>query len=239
MVLAVYCLPVFANEKGNGGDSYAIDFMECATIAVKILKKSSSDLVDPHRLAEAIDQVTVESTEEALILDGARKDAINYPLQKRIIINRSAWSSLPTKLDKIQLALHEYLGILGIDDSVYQVSRRVMKLFGPAVIRCESRFAYRSDGHMLTGDVEGAAVLDLRQEGTLGWKDDLRSYSVTSGAEFLQFEIYPADHSNPAGTATLRASLDLKQPQFYARLPVETDLRRKGGRVFFIEILCR
>ena len=110
---------------GGGGDGYAIQFVQVARMIQTALGVSADSAVDAAALKRAILETKVESTDQNLELDGKNKDAINYPAEKRITMSRSRWGSL-SGTQKRTLVLHEYLGILRIDDSNYQISARII-----------------------------------------------------------------------------------------------------------------
>jgi len=114
---------------GNGGDSYAIEFVTIASDILNYLGDTDSGGLDLEKLKEVMKTTKVESTNQALSLGGIPKDAINYPTEKRIIFNRTAWGN-SKEGQKPRLVLHEYLGILGVDDSSYALSTLLLKKFG-------------------------------------------------------------------------------------------------------------
>lgn len=137
VALAMIGLPQYASANakvvGNGGDEYSVEFTQLAHELTdwlaanrKLLPKSFS--MQAYRTALKTTQV--ESTDEPLSLNGATKDALNFPAQKRILFNRAAWNRILSLPRKKALVFHEYLGILGIDDSRYQISRLVIKSEG-------------------------------------------------------------------------------------------------------------
>jgi hypothetical protein len=228
------------DRKGNGGDATAVAFIESAKEILKVMEDKNFDQVDLGALKNAILTTQVESTDEALILDGAAKDAINYPSEKLIVINRKSWGDTQNKLTRMTLSLHEYLGILGMDDSKYLISMSAIKLFGSSIMRCESRFMYRNGIHALIGDVEGSVTIDLSQEDGYGWTDELRSYNIAAGetpeGRYFQIEISPLD--NPVDTLEVRSVLNMIKPSFYLKTEVVTKIKRHGGKVLFILVQC-
>lgn len=114
---------------GNGGDTYAIEFVSIASDILDYLEVSGSDGLDLVKLKEVMKTTKVESTDKALSLKGVPKDAINYPTEKRIIFNRNAWGN-SKEAQKPRLVLHEYLGVMGIDDASYSRSTELLSRFG-------------------------------------------------------------------------------------------------------------
>ncbi len=114
-------------QEGGGGDAYATDFVGHARVLLAGLHSRPIEGVDPVVLARALDEVLV-SSEPRLFLDEREVDAINYPFSSppRIKLSRKGWDALKeTPHLKYRLAFHEYLGILGIDDTGYQISSRL------------------------------------------------------------------------------------------------------------------
>ena len=129
-------LPCFAGPiASGGGDQYAAEFVQTGHFIVEWLKSAKVPQLDSRITAEslesAVNSTTVGSTDQPLILDGAAKDAINYPSDRRILISREAWTRSSTGYERNLLVFHEYLGILGIDDSSYQNSRMIQVVEGP------------------------------------------------------------------------------------------------------------
>lgn len=124
------------DESGHGGDSYAAEFTSVAREAVRKLRPVNESDLSPLDL-ETLEMVIKETevySEEHLFLNGQEVDAINYPHKHLIRINRTRWKALRnegTRIGRYNLALHEYLGILGIDDSQYQVSHRLIAYIKP------------------------------------------------------------------------------------------------------------
>lgn len=110
---------------GNGGDTYAIEFVDVASEVATYLKEHETDIVDARIFAAAVSNTKVESTEKKLELDGKPKDAINYPSLKKIVFNRERWTNT-TDQQRAVLVLHEYLGILQIEGATYEKSKKLL-----------------------------------------------------------------------------------------------------------------
>lgn len=110
---------------GNGGDTYAIEFVNTAEEVQKYLQEGAPRLVDAKAFAAELLKTRVESTDKKLTLDGTIKDAINYPALKRIVFNRERWTNM-TDHERAVLVLHEYLGILQVKDGSYQHSKKLL-----------------------------------------------------------------------------------------------------------------
>ena len=113
----------FANNGRISADGYASQFVDLARMIQISLEKKADPAIDAKAFERAIRKTKIESTDQALVIDGKSQDAINYPAEKRIILSRQGWSSLVGYEQRI-LVLHEYLGILGVDDSNNKISER-------------------------------------------------------------------------------------------------------------------
>lgn len=111
---------------GNGGDIYALQFISYADKILLYLQNSNVKELDLQALAKVIETAVVESRMEPLKLRGFDKDAINYPLENRIIFNSKRWSSMINE-ERLALVLHEYLGLLGKEDANYSYSKLLLK----------------------------------------------------------------------------------------------------------------
>lgn len=110
---------------GGGGDVYALQFIAIADKILTHLQNSPIKEIQIEDLKNAIETTIVESTNRKLLLKGIPKDAINYPESKRIIFNQTRWRQIADE-DKPALVLHEYLGILGIEDASYRFSKEIL-----------------------------------------------------------------------------------------------------------------
>jgi hypothetical protein len=122
---------------GNGGDGLAAEFILTAKDAFRILKNKpeSAQYLDLDKLSMAIANTKVSSSKEPLILNGIEVDAINYPRRQLIVINRARWLDLRHSnrtLTRFNLVVHEYLGIMGIDDHQYNISESIVKIMNPS-----------------------------------------------------------------------------------------------------------
>jgi hypothetical protein len=112
-------------DRGNGGDEYAKSFIDMGLDIAESLAQHPLPGVKAEELVEAIHKTLVNSQEQ-LVLRGDEVDAINDPSMSppRILISRKSWDRMEAAPHRRAfLVLHEYLGIMGIDDSRYQISR--------------------------------------------------------------------------------------------------------------------
>jgi hypothetical protein len=112
---------------GGGGDQYALEFVTYGTAIAGLLKNTQAAKhfpeIDIVKFEKALSKTRVETVEQ-LFLGSVEVDAINYPDSNLIQLNRKRWAMLqeqdPSRF--YALVLHEYLGILRIDDSNYILS---------------------------------------------------------------------------------------------------------------------
>ena len=141
LVLGLSCLTIFSAKafcadggtSGGGGDSYSLEFVSLAYNIISTLKTQPIAGIDLTKLARAVATTRVNS-KALLTLNGNLVDAINYPDAKnpRIEISRSGWDHLiADPAEKMSLVLHEYLGILRVDDRQYQISHKLGRQFEP------------------------------------------------------------------------------------------------------------
>jgi hypothetical protein len=135
LLLSMQAFAVSGPITSGGGDWYAMDFVFTGRDLVRWLRDIGHPELPAALTADALEQTVdttfVESTDDKLTIGNATKDAINYPTQKKILINRDAWSRIESAFDRNKLVLHEYLGIMGIADDKYQISSKVGAIEGP------------------------------------------------------------------------------------------------------------
>ncbi len=121
------------NEFGNPGDSVAMAFTQAGFRAANFLIRNPS-LAAAQNIDAAVFLKKVQSTavtsKETLTLNGVEVDAINYPMEARIEVSRTRWKLTQQDPDlALKLALHEYLWILGRNDTQYQVSLPLLEIY--------------------------------------------------------------------------------------------------------------
>jgi hypothetical protein len=118
--------PDDGTDWGNGGDEYSKQFIELGIDILESLVQQPLPGVNNEQLMAAIQNTKVNSVAEELILNGHVVDAINYPFRNppQIVLSRLSWDRLSGLQEhrRAFLVLHEYLGIMGVDDSRYQIS---------------------------------------------------------------------------------------------------------------------
>lgn len=114
----------------SGGDSVAAEFTRTARHIAAILETEIEAGVSGKAFLNAVEKTTVVS-QERVFLEGQERDAINEPSIKRIIVGRYRWLETANQIARrYMLVMHEYLNIMGIDDSKYQVSSKVFAANG-------------------------------------------------------------------------------------------------------------
>lgn len=119
-----------ASDGGGGGDPrYAMEFSAIAYELVARLVRQPIEGVDAKRLAAFIGRTRINSTTKILRdRNGELADALNFPNSRppRILMNRAAWDHLKTvPLGQMRLVLHEYLGIMKVDDTGHHLSNKL------------------------------------------------------------------------------------------------------------------
>lgn len=105
----------------GGGDALVMAFTMAGQKACEYLTNTGGGTpVDPHSFCRAVVEIKVTS-EDLTILNGVEVDAINTPAHKTIVLSqkRNKGKSLA---ELKSLAVHEYLSVMGVEDSNYQVS---------------------------------------------------------------------------------------------------------------------
>ncbi|MGZ3650473.1 MAG: hypothetical protein ACXWSC_04730, partial [Bdellovibrionota bacterium] len=111
-------------DRGNPGDEYSKEFVSLGYDLSENLAKDPVPGVDARALLAAVQATTLHS-EASLQLRGFDVDAINYPDSQKpqIVVSRQGWDRMAAEPHRrVFLVLHEYLSIMGIDDSKYQIS---------------------------------------------------------------------------------------------------------------------
>ncbi|OFZ53016.1 MAG: hypothetical protein A2428_17910 [Bdellovibrionales bacterium RIFOXYC1_FULL_54_43] len=124
----------------GGGDTAGQEFTSLGQSVSRFLFQldPANAPVDPKEFANAVTTTIVRSDEHAMLgktwyKRGQEVDAINFPVERRILINRSRWKQNNDE-QKLSLAMHEYLGILGLDDKNYQISGPFLREHGKLIL---------------------------------------------------------------------------------------------------------
>ena len=121
-----------AGQEGHGGDMAAALFLSVTyKLNDQIVKLPMSTFPTEgflDTLNKAIHDTTIYS-EEHVYLKDVEVDAINFPdiEQPRIILNRYRWLNTSLNYEiRSHLVLHEYLSIMGFNDSRYEISSAIL-----------------------------------------------------------------------------------------------------------------
>ncbi|OFZ49680.1 MAG: hypothetical protein A2381_05615 [Bdellovibrionales bacterium RIFOXYB1_FULL_37_110] len=128
LFISSYSFAIPGSMDGGGGNAESLKFTMIANRALMIVQENQAKFpeVSYSDFQNAIKKTKVKITNEELILDGEKKEAINYPKESLIKVNRFAFRALTSNvLAQIALVVHEYLGILAIDDPNYHISSRI------------------------------------------------------------------------------------------------------------------
>jgi len=240
MRMTLVCLLLFTanvtwagGTVGNGGDHYAIEFIERARLMQTLMVgKDISPLSSPDAFKQSLDRVKVESTEEDLILEGAKKDAINYPKDQRIVLNRKAWRSLPNERTRLLLVLHEYLGVMEIEDFRYDSSSRILSRILKNSLTCTSIFLDVDS----KGRESGKLALDISENVRGNWSDSLFFYSVDVSLPILTLTVL---EPNSNKSTMIKAQLNPSDPYFDFIFPVAGSSFGKKGSTVDVEVECK
>lgn len=121
-------------EVGNGGDAVVQEFVSIARSILahwERLEFPGGVEVRREQFETAVRETRVDSKDRTFLGD-REVDAINRPDLKTITLSRTRWGTNGTNSSKkLALVLHEYLGILGLDDSGYLISSHVLQKLEP------------------------------------------------------------------------------------------------------------
>ena len=107
---------------GAGGGGRSLHFLKIAQDIRAMTIKLDHTKQFSMALDMAIHNTEIEFVNERLFLNGVRKDALNFASLNKIKVDENAWESLSYE-QKVILVIHEYLGIMGIDDQRAQISQ--------------------------------------------------------------------------------------------------------------------
>lgn len=133
----VFTSNTFAKKVGwresFGGNSSTIEFKQIASDVANVLieKKYKNNFgLDVSSLPNIIAASLVECGSN-LILDNEAKDAINYPnlSPQKIILDCKKWADNLSYAQKLNLVVHEYLPLAGIDDSSNEYSLKIVNFY--------------------------------------------------------------------------------------------------------------
>jgi hypothetical protein len=137
LVTALIQSTAMAGRISRGGDPTGLEFTQCASSAIAVVQKDTVAYPELKGvdLDTILDNAIVLVTDDPLPVEknGVEQDsvAINYRAPETIVINRSRWDAIATLQIKNAVALHEILGLAGIEDTgVYTISQRYLNSLG-------------------------------------------------------------------------------------------------------------
>jgi hypothetical protein len=119
-------------RESYGGDSTIADFKSNALYMADTIGADDFKAITNQEITyfkQAVINSDIECRQN-LVLDGVTKDAINFPNQspQKILLNCDKYNSLVIPSKQL-LSMHEYLPLIGIDDSTYQFSQKLFYQF--------------------------------------------------------------------------------------------------------------
>lgn len=117
---------------GNGGDEIALEFLNVATSSIFKFKKLNPDYRGPD-LQKILDSAEILVTDDTLSVvqkNGQiiqESAVINISAPSSIVIQRARWTAIKKSELRMALALHEVLGLAGLESTgVYSYSKRFL-----------------------------------------------------------------------------------------------------------------
>lgn len=107
----------------GGGDALVMAFTIGGQKTCEFLRKTPSLTlpVSTEQFCEAVYGGVTVSSDDVTILDGIEVDAINTPDHRTIVLSQKR--NKPRDMEALKrLAVHEYLAVLGVDDTAFKVS---------------------------------------------------------------------------------------------------------------------
>lgn len=126
-----------SKEVGNGGNEVGIEFLNSALTAIQIY----GNFLAEHNETKKVDLLNLLKTADVLSVqhplyvekDGITQEstAVNFPKQNKILVNENRWKAISSEVIREALALHELLGLVGIEKTGdYHISRGYLDITG-------------------------------------------------------------------------------------------------------------
>lgn len=122
-------------DVGNGGSLPAQEFIATALKISEMLNETPESIVSTKFKADfknLILNVTVLATDR-LFLNGEEVSAINYPAKHLIKVSLPRWNQIYYLQERVPLVLHEYLGLMGLNDYNYQMTNQIIPYLNSAM----------------------------------------------------------------------------------------------------------
>jgi hypothetical protein len=151
----------------HGGDPVAQEFATMGQKAVDYV----TFLKNPYHLnlqalQNEIASVTLTSTNSILYDDqGIERFALNIPSKNLIEINRNGWASIGANTNgKMALALHEYLGIAGVEVDNYSITSQIFQVISGHI---DCSLEVYDQSNKLLGSQSGNDIFDINHFATV------------------------------------------------------------------------
>lgn len=203
---------------GGGGNSYAILVEQEISHLVDLMRNApAGELhgIEWLSLQDAVTATRLEMTNGPLEIDGKPVEAINYPMEKRIVFSMSAIARIQGTKAFSTLVLHEFLGVLRMDDSHYALSVPTVEYLARSPQTLNFRGGYDSitckvlvNGREIAGETSTAFHgVDLKGNSGHNWYAYLTS-DLTNGSRRLFFRMEVRDSLTRATLAELEIPAD-------------------------------
>lgn len=133
--LAIAFLPLsaLAGREGNGGDPAALEFQKSALQAIQDIQSEATEYpaVKAAELSAIVLRLKILVVSDPLFVkkEGVSQEsaAVNYPDIDTIYLNRARWKEITNPDVRRALALHELLGLAGLESSgSYPISQKYL-----------------------------------------------------------------------------------------------------------------
>ena len=221
------------NEGPHGGDYVASQFIERGRVALNALRTSPANrdllsVADRDAVAVAIERTPVTSVSTSLIdqygfeVDALTVSDIESPTGKLIQLNRARWETLLFHDAAVyQLAFHEYLWVIGADDSNYCISSR-LEIQSPSSLPAELDLAQP----LVISDVGSVATYFIYATDEAG---NLGVYSYVGGTGAYSFNL------NPRRRAQIQLNGGVIRICYDRRLQNSISVESRGGVVTYCQ----
>jgi hypothetical protein len=206
-----------AGRMSHGGDPLALEFTQAANSALAVLEASPAtfpEIVGAH-LDTVIAKAKVLISDAPLTVEenGVTQEsvAVNYPSTQTVVINRSRWEAIATYDVKSAVALHEILGLKGIESTgVYTISQRYLQVTGTA---CDTG---------VCANLISASTFNVLSPGNTSNLSGVVQFRGQAGSEWVNVAIYDLfDNTRKVGLDTAPSD------QAYS-IPVDTSQLSNG-----------
>ncbi len=190
IIFILFCgISAHAGSEGSdrgGGDPYSHEFTSVARKSLRFLYENKA-CVPPElsllKLQESIDTTLVLSKKKTYLEKNVEVSAINFPQAciygethlpqtPCIIVNQGSWDEMKNNVSRIvKLSLHEYFGIMKLNDQRYKFSEKMEDCLQKSIQNYEARYSPAKEvlvsfSDVITGTDDGRATCLIFTEGT-------------------------------------------------------------------------